>query len=279
MKIHRTISESAFLVNESRARRVDISRDIYAQLWVSDSTKKLWMDFSKNVYQYDEIELGLRNRFFLDRLNSFINSIERPIFVNIGAGFTSYPFLVDQICRCVEVDLDHIIDFKRKRIKNWIGEDRLPNRSINFISADLSNAADRNRLKSFLDPLLKKDPSFILLEGITYYLEESILNNLFEIFLDIQRLDSILAFDFWNPRIEKNSVYKKLIKFFADRFGHKENSYNLFDVDFIRDIGGYKIIELTDIQKLEKQYLRTNILKNYEDILPENYAVLKRVEI
>ena len=91
MKIHQTISESAFLVNESRARRVDISHDIYAQLWVSDSTKKLWDDFSKNVYQYDEIEIGLRNRFFLNRLNSFINSTDNPVFINIGAGFSSYP--------------------------------------------------------------------------------------------------------------------------------------------------------------------------------------------
>ncbi len=278
MKIHHTISESAFLVNESRARRVDISQDIYAHLWISNSTKKLWDDFSKNVYQYDDIELGLRNRFFLDCLNKFVKSIVNPVFINIGAGFTSYPFLISKPCKCAEVDLSHVIDYKRKKIINWIKEKKLPERSIEFFSVDLCNSADLKRLKKFLISFIKKEKSFILLEGITYYIDKPTLNNLFKIFSDIQELDSILAFDFWNPRIEKNLVYQKFKKYWAEKFNYKENCYNLFDVDFIQNIMGYEIIELTDIQKLEKRFLKTNILKNYENILPENYVVLKKIK-
>ena len=114
-----TISESAFLVNESRSRRVDISKDIYSLLWVTDSTRELWKDFCKKVYPFDDVELSLRNRFFLDRLNSFLHSKSNPVFVNIGAGFTSYPFLIKSPCICIEVDFKHVITYKQRKIEKW----------------------------------------------------------------------------------------------------------------------------------------------------------------
>ncbi len=113
MKISNTISESALLVNESRSRRVDISKDIYSHLWTTEDTKKLWTDFNKKVYPYDDVELSLRNRFFLEKLNTYIKLTTNPVFVNIASGFTSYPFLVKNPCKCIEIDLEHIIKIKR----------------------------------------------------------------------------------------------------------------------------------------------------------------------
>lgn len=113
MKINRNISASSFLVNESRARDVDLSRDIYAKLWVTEKTMKIWEDFSNKVYPHDAVELGIRNRFFLEQLNRHIHSNPNAVFVNIGAGFTSYPFLTDYECTTIEVDYPHIVSFKK----------------------------------------------------------------------------------------------------------------------------------------------------------------------
>lgn len=276
MKISNTISESAFLVNESRARRVDISHDIYANLWTTDSTQDLWEDFKTKVYAYDDIELSLRNRFFLDNLNSFISSTDKPVFINIGAGFTSYPFLVEKPCRCIEVDLAHVIDFKHKKIQLLIKDKKLPDRDIEFIAVDLCKEKDVKHFQNVLLSSINKNTSFILLEGITYYLDKSVLNRLLDIFLTIQTTGSTLAFDFWDPRVVTNPVFKRFIKYFDERFGHKKTRYNLFDADFLISVKGYRISELINIQQLEKKYLKTTILQDYEEILPENYVVLRR---
>ncbi len=276
MSIQRTLSESAFLVNESRARRVDISQDQFAHLWVSKATRDLWEDFTARVYPYDAIELGLRNRFFLDTLRFFVRSAKNPVFVNIGAGFTSYPFLVKEPCRIIEVDLDHVIDFKRKKIKTWIKNGRMPKRMVEFIPADLCSAGDRKRLQTRLISALADAPSFLLLEGITYYLDEAVLHALFEMCAAIQRSGSVLAFDYWDPTITENPVFLRFKKFCAERFGHKETHYTFCNEEFIHGIQGYTLVEQTDIQKLEKRYTDSALLKNSYEILPENYVVLQR---
>ena len=276
MNMRNTISDSAFLVNESRSRRVDISKDIYAHVWTTDETHRLWKDFSEQVYPYDDIELSLRNRFFLDQLQSFISATKKPIFINIGAGFTSYPFLVDTSCTCIEADLPHVIDFKQRNIRSFIKDRILPERDITFIGVDLSKETDRARLQHELVSLVKNHPSFILLEGITYYLDKSVLIHLLNMFCNMQTTGSLLSCDFWDPSVVTHPIFKKFIQYFDDRFGHKKTQYHLFDVDFVTSIKGYHIRKLTDIQQLEKQYLNTTILKDYEKILPENYVVLKK---
>ncbi len=270
-----TISESAFLVNESRSRRVDISKDIYSHLWITDSTAKLWKDFSNQVYPYDDIEISLRNRFFLEHLNSFIKKTHNPIFVNIASGFTSYPFLMKNSCKCVEIDLRNVIDFKQKKIKTWIEKGTLPRCNITFLPVDINIKVDIERLKKSLISLLKNNSSFILLEGITYFLTKESLNNLFKMISEIQLPDSILAFDFWKSTNSNHPVFKRLSRFFAERFGFNEMNYNFFDFDLIQNINRYKLLELADIQELEKRFTEDNYLNNYDKILPEYYAVLK----
>ena len=277
MKFDRHISESAFLVNESRARNVELSRDRYARLWVSDSTRRLWEDFSREVYPHDAIELALRNRFFLECLNSYLNSSQATAFVNIGAGFTSYPFLTDKPCRCIEVDYAHVIEYKRQRIAQWQDEGLLPKRDIDFLAADLTDEKDVEALTGALNARLNDRPSFILMEGLTYYLQMDVLRRLLDAFSKTQVDDSILAFDFWTPDTSNHPIFARLRKFWADRFGQQETSYNLFDVDFAAFIPGYDVVEVTTIQELEKVFSNTTFLANYDEIIPENYAVLRKV--
>ena len=68
------IALTAALVNESRSRREDLSRDRYARLWVTGQSRQQWDAFSREVYPLDDIELSLRNRFFLERISEFMAS-------------------------------------------------------------------------------------------------------------------------------------------------------------------------------------------------------------
>jgi O-methyltransferase involved in polyketide biosynthesis len=273
---NKSISDSAFLVNESRSRRLDISKDIYASLWINESTNKLWNDFYSEVYTFDDIQISLRNRFFLEQLKSFIDKSSNNIFVNIGSGFTSYPFLVSNDCKFIEIDLPNIINYKKGRIRQFIENGDLPNRDITFFSADICNKIDLLKLKESLISFLDIKLSFILLEGITYFLNRQYLHQLFNIISEIQTSNSILAFDFWKPEGADHPVLKKLMKFFSDRFGFDNKQYNLIDLDFIQNIKEYVLVESTDIQELEKIYTEDNFLSDYNKIIPEYYMVLRR---
>ena len=275
--IEKTISESAFLINESRSRRVDISNDIYSYLWVTKNTKKIWNDFSKIVYPYDDIQISLRNRFFLETLKDFIRKIDNPVFINFASGFTSYPFLINKKIKSIEIDLEYIIKFKQRKIKEWIKLGLLPEREINFINCDLGTESDVLKLKNNLKPILEDKKSFIMLEGITYYLSKKSFFQILDIISELQSTGSILTLDFWKKDYEKHPVFIRFKKFFSDYFNFDEKSYNFIDNNDINKIKDYKIIDITDIQELEEKYLDSYVLSDFEKILPEYYIVLEKI--
>ena len=69
--LEKTLSASAFIVNESRARAEDLSLDSYAKLWVDEDVRKLWRKFREEVYGTDTQALAVRNRFLLRAVNEF----------------------------------------------------------------------------------------------------------------------------------------------------------------------------------------------------------------
>jgi O-methyltransferase involved in polyketide biosynthesis len=235
------ISTSAFLVNESRARNVTLSGDVYAQLWVTEATSRLWEEFSREVYPLDALELGLRNRFFLERLQEGIEAGCTAVFVNLAAGFTSYPFLLTEPIPCIEVDHAHVVAYKRQRVVGWQAEGRLPSRPVLYLAADLADPNSLRQLARELRPLLAGQPSFLLLEGLTYYL-----------------------------------AAERFHTFCTKRFGRTEPEYNLLATEFVATLPGYEVVELTDVQALEERFAGTELLAHTNEILPENYALLRR---
>lgn len=276
MDVKKHLSETAFLTNESRARMVEVSQDIYAHLWVTPKTKKIWEDFSKAVYPHDDLELSIRNRYFLKHLKKFVSSHEKPLFVNVGAGFTNYPFLIGASFQSIEIDLQHVMEFKASKIQQWQTEGILPAKNIEFFSCDLRNMQELERLGKQLPSWIGGKPSFILLEGISYYLEMPFLLRLLEIFKNSQQQRSQIGLEYWKPKIKKHPVFLRLQEYFKENFGYEDREYNLFGPDFIKTIKGYKVMETMDTTRQEKIYCRTLIMENYEQILPTDFSILEK---
>lgn len=279
--IKHQLSDTAFLVNESRARKSELSKDIYAHFWILSEqrkgVKKLWEAFAKEVYPYDDVEISVRNRYMLEHLQAFAEANKSPVHLNIGAGLTSYPFLLkhDHVL-FIEIDLPYIIAYKKERLEQLQSDGYLPKKEVMFISADLNSVSDRETLKKQLIRLISNRPSFIQMEGLTYYLSISSLNNLLNIFHEIQQPGSVLVFDFWKPVMQEHSVFQKLQKFFAYRFGHQSSNYSLLEKTFITSIEGYTLIEITNVVEQEANFTNAISLRDAEYTLHENYALLKR---
>jgi O-methyltransferase involved in polyketide biosynthesis len=121
------------------------------------------------------------------------------VLINLGAGFTSYPFLTEWPCACIEVDFERVVNFKRLKTDEWKRKGLLPNRDIEFVACDLSKRIEIAALRSRLERELAGRISAAFLEGITYYLKSAILSDLFALLRDIQTEESLIAFDFWTP--------------------------------------------------------------------------------
>jgi O-methyltransferase involved in polyketide biosynthesis len=274
------ISASAFLVNESRARRRGMSLDRYAEQWVlpeqREQIAKLWDDFSAQVYPFDDVVLSMRNRFFLDRLQAFVNIHAEPALVNLGAGFTSYPFLLDRSIRVLEADLPHVTAYKKLRISSLKEAGLLPVRTIEFCDVNLTYPDELVRFERAVRATLEGRPSFILMEGLTYYLDPTLLNKLFEVFSKYQSVGSLVALDYWEPELAEQPVFVRLRQFFERQLGHAPCDYNLFDERYVRTRPGYEAAELSDVIQQEAGVLGTTTLRP-EEILFEHYAILMRI--
>ncbi len=281
MDLNCSISDTAFLVNESRARMVDVSGDIYAKHWVlperREFVSKLWDDFAMEVYPHDDLELSIRNRFFLNFLQEFVNvNEEKSVFISMGAGFSSYPFLLDRSIYCIEIDYPHVVTFKESRLNSLKSEGVLPDRNVKYFAADLKNTEDLDRLRILLSSDVSGKPSFILLEGLTYYLDMPVLNTIFSMFSEIQPAGSILAFDFWKPDIIQYPVFKRLKRFFSERFDYAEHDYNFIDDKITGLIKGYDVLKKSNVIEQEQNFVGSNILQNHEKVLLENYVVMMK---
>jgi O-methyltransferase involved in polyketide biosynthesis len=281
MVLRQHISDTAFLVAESRARRLDVSRDEHARDWVPLERRlavaTLWDEFSRDVYSHDDLELAIRNRFFLERIRHFIATHSNAVFVNVGAGLTSYPFLLEREIACFECDLPHVVRFKQQRMDELSASGILPGRHVSFLELDVFQPNGQEQLRTLLVNTLAKRPTFILLEGLSYYLSFPVLHALFDIFREGQPPGSQVGFDYWMPDLLQHEVFLRLQKFFMKRFGFSAQSYCLFDQGWIGAIEGYRILELSDAARSEGTYAGSSVLANERAILPENYALMERV--
>ncbi|WDP91460.1 MAG: class I SAM-dependent methyltransferase [Desulfobacter sp.] len=274
--IQKTISDSAFLVNESRARSEALSLDIHAKLWVDQPVRELWQRFNDEVYDEDPRALAVRNRFFLEQLNLFFKDHPNGAFINIAAGFTSYPYLVDQPVKTIEIDLPRVTAYKKNKVKEFIAAGDLPCRDITWIPADLNRPEDREDLFTELERLTAGQPSFILLEGISYYLAPGIFLSCMAQAARIQRPSSQVALDYWEPDVENNRVFSRFCDFLDRRCGHPRRRYNLMTPADMATLEGYTVHKETDVSAYEQKIARKPVLQEWENRLPENFVVLTR---
>jgi O-methyltransferase involved in polyketide biosynthesis len=270
------VSGTAFVVNYSRSKRVELSRDRYAYLWVTPEAISLWQELAQEVYPHDDLNLSLRNRFFLEHLERFLEAHQDCVCISLGAGFDNYPFLIETECRWIECDLPNIMNYKKNKVEQWINENKLPRRTIEFLSIDLMEKNQRMRLKERLHTVIGQAPSFVMMEGLTYYLNKEVLNDIFALLGEVQKSGSIVAFDYWQPDAMAYPAMVKLKKYLDDKFGGSGEDWNLFDEQYINAKKNYITLETTNIAALERQYSETRLLQGQDHKIPAHYAVLQR---
>lgn len=244
------LSLTAFLTCAARAREEALSGDRYAAAWtppgLAAEVEALREEYAREVCPHEDTGLAVRNRFFLERLRAFAAAHPGAAFANLGAGLTSYPLLVDPPLRALEVDLPALVAAKRARLDELRAVGAVPDCEVRMEAADLSEAEGRARLVEWLAEALGPRPSFVLMEGISYYLAPAALAGVLEAVRRAQAPGSLLALDFWGPEVRGHPVFAALERFYASRLAWREGAYTLLGEGDVRGIAGYRVAALTD---------------------------------
>ncbi|WP_418957598.1 class I SAM-dependent methyltransferase [Streptomyces tritici] len=167
------VEQTAYLVNESRARRPDLARDPLAAAWIPDGerggVRALWEEFAGDVYPHDDLVVSLRGRIIADTLERALEKDPDTVLVVCGAGFSSYPWLLP-FRTALEVDLPAMAEAKRRRAAELTDAGVIPRRDVRHLAADLGTADGRAAVVAAVRELAAGRPVAYVAEGLVFYL-------------------------------------------------------------------------------------------------------------
>ena len=256
-----------------RAMNTTLSNDLYSKLWNNRKTK-VWVDDYLTEVSEEEVNTHcVRNRFFLEQIKERLKEVD--ILINFGAGFSMYPFLLDESIVHIEIDKPAIVNYKKERISNWIETGELPKRDIHFIGTDFSENYEE-KLYAQIDGIKKNKKSFILIEGVLFFLDLNQAKRIFNFFDSIQNIGDYIASVSFNHSIKETKVFTRLLNFLNDRIlKTAKDDYLTIDTNFYTKNSKYTIREHKDYFMYSKE-LNNKINLNATDILNENFYLLQK---
>jgi len=269
------IHETAFVTASFRKGNVAVSKDKYAHLWSRSSIDTYANRYSHAVSSYEPYAHCLRNRYFYDTINKLLaeNSIE--VLINFGCGFSMYPYLFENSLHFIEIDKSDVVTHKKEMTNKWEREGKLPSRNITYLEADF-NLASLDKLYEQIIALKKGRKSFILLEGVLFFLSKDDTERLFELFSQIQEPGEYIGSVSYLPQLEEQFVFKKLIDYVEGNLEkNKRFQYQTVADEFYKNIKGYDLIDHQDTFSLAAFYEPKRALPK-EEILNEHMYLLKK---
>jgi len=261
MQIH----ETAFIVSTYRSYHETISKDIYAKLW-------------NNSAIHESTLHSIRNRFFYEQIKTFFSKNNGGTLINFGAGFSMYQFMLDDNVVTIEIDKKEIVDFKKKKIDSWTREGKLPKRNIVYASIDFNKNQEEdiiNRIKL----LVPKKPTFILLEGVLFFLDRNTTDKLFRVFSGLQNHGDKVGSVSYLPEVENTEVYKRLLQYFDSNNDTNDSfSHQTIPHSYYTKINNYSLVDYADEYSLAKIYASESGITDKTQILNENLYILEKTD-
>ncbi|MEE4000924.1 class I SAM-dependent methyltransferase [Tenacibaculum sp. FZY0031] len=266
------IHETAFVTSTFRSLNEDLSKDVYAKLWNNSRTDILVKKYLDQVCLEEVSAHCLRNRFFLEE----IERCKPEVLINFGSGFSMYPFLLDESIINIEIDKKEIVDYKKGKINEFERQEKLPKRTIHFIGVDFSEDYVEDLLKR-IKTIKKNKTSFVLIEGVLFFLSRKDTDKLFDFFSVLQGKGDYIGSASFQKELKKSEGFKKLLDFCNEEMVKTEASdWQTIEAAFYSESKSYELINHQDYFSLSQKY--NNEVKLEKDvILNENFYILKKI--
>jgi O-methyltransferase involved in polyketide biosynthesis len=265
------VEMTAYLVNESRARRPDLAGDPLATDWVPGAdraaVRELWDEFAGAVYGHDDLVVSLRGRCVLDALAQSLDRDPDTVLVVCGAGFSSYPWLLP-FPAALEVDLPDIVTAKRRRVAELVATGVIDDRDVGYLAADLSLPAARRRVVDQARDLARGRPVAYVAEGLVFYLPAEAARAVVGLGRDVAS-QVLTAVSYWPTSLAGNQVLAALRRWFRLRSVPEVPTY-LAREELASLLGG----RVTDYGQEDLQYRYLgDVVVAEPDLIPEYVTV------
>ena len=271
-----SIHETAFVTSAFRAFDEDLSQDNFAKLWENNKTEQWVAEYLDHVSSEETYTHCLRNRYFLNTIKKLVAGGEVEVLINFGSGFSMYPFLLDEHIIHVEIDKPEIVDYKMDKIDYWQRNYILPKRNIHFIGVDFSTDY-KESLLSKINTIKGTKSSFILIEGVLFFLSRTETNGLFKFFDVIQNSGDYVGSASFQDTLKNSLAFKNLLKFFNQKVAKtSKNDYQTIEDKYYKSLANYNLIDHQDYYSLSSQYAN-KIGNNRDLILNENFYLLRKL--
>lgn len=262
---------TAYLVNESRARRPELAMDTLARSWIPEpqrpEVRALWDDYARAVYPHDDLVVSLRCRCVRDVLAQALADDPATALVVCGAGFSSYPWLLS-FPTAVEVDLPAVAAAKQQRAAALADAGVVPARPVTHLAADLADSAARDRVADRVRTVVDGRPVVYVAEGLLFFLPDA----------DARAVAGwgagafgagVSVVTYWPTAARDNAVLAAQRGWFA-RWGLPESASHLTVDDLSVALGG--VVDNYSTEELQRRYLG-EVTVAEKRLVPEHVAV------
>lgn len=234
------VHDTAFIIAYYRAQHEGISKDPYAKLWLRPSLRTFASDFAAQVSEFDELLHCLRNRYFLESLTE-LTSEGNWLFLNIGAGFSMYPYLLPETVTTIEVDLPEIISYKETAVKKFTSEGSLPKRNVSHRAVDITDPHQLEIFKKNTISGYSNLRTVILIEGVFFFLNKTDISNLFSFAENFQKPGDIIMSVSFEDSIQSEAVFARLKTYFTTHLQAAVNPFTTFPHSYYESVPGYSL--------------------------------------
>ena len=260
------------------ARFANISLDRYAHLWVDDEVEALHAEILTQVSSCEDLAHALRNRFFLESARRFFDRYPNGVLVNLAAGLSHHPLLLDESVTCIEVERSAVIELKREAFARWVKSGEIPAREIEWVGCDLNDPVAISKLAADFHRRFNGRPTYLLMEGLLFFLEHAAIDAIFREFACRLATGSQIGSVSYESWVTKTRPYRRLIEFFDRTLHERDAAYSIIEDDFYTALPGLQLIEKSDARQIvEEDPSLLGPVSDIDDMLIESLYVLERV--
>ena len=269
------VSDTAFVTCAFRRLNEDLSRDPYAKLWCNEKAETILKDYLLKV-STEEIDTHcIRNRYFLEVLENVVSSKKIQVLINFGAGFSMYPFLLDDGMEQIEIDKPEVVQLKSEATELWMQEGKLPKRKVTYLGVDFSTDYQEELIKN-IKKLVGKKSCFILIEGVLFFLNRPQTESIFQCFNAIQKTGDYIGSVSYTEDILKTDAYKRLLKYANKELDDASiDGFQCIEDSFYTNLHNYTLTDHQDYFSCAKTFGHSPKNK-VTDILNEHFYCLQK---
>jgi len=271
------VEDTAFVIAYYRAQDVEFSKDPYAQLWQNKGAEQIAELFQDQVSPYDGILHCARNRCILEMLEKHAAPEDNSLVINIGAGFSMYPYVLNSKLQHLEIDLPNVASYKREEVRRFIQDGKLPERNVSHRSFNITNKEALAELKAHINTI-KSAKRIILLEGLFFFLSSEELEQLLVFCKDVLSTGDILLCESYDRSIEETEVYHRLLQFFGTDFTLQTQKHVTLPHKFYQHIDGFNLIEQSSTYLVSTEQHKIPVSIPEKELLNEHLYVLQKTQ-